>query len=88
MTTRHERAQGLFRPAKVMDHLEPIRRRVMGAIDSHAIHAVFQQFMDQSVIFGGLTRHSHHDPDATARRGLAQQSVCMVFQKFMALFER
>ena len=63
MTIRQDRPSDLFGPLQVLDHPQPRRGIIMGAIDAHAVHALLEQVMNEQVIVRGLARHGDHDAD-------------------------
>jgi hypothetical protein len=57
----------------VLDHPQPRRGIVMGAIDAHAVHALVQKVMNKGVVVRRLARHGNHDPGpAPGGRGAQQ----------------
>jgi len=59
----------------MLDHPQPRCRVVMGTIDAHAIHAVLEKIVNESIINRRLGWHGDHDPDPALDGGGAQQAV-------------
>lgn len=53
----------------------------MGAVDSHAVHALLQQLMDEEGIVRRFTRHGDHDADPAPRGRGTQEGVGMVHEQ-------
>src|SRR4030095_5560770 len=59
-----------FGSTEMLDHARPCAFIVMRTVDTHAVHTVLDQMLDQAVVNGRLAGHGDHDRDAAV--GLAQ----------------
>ena len=78
-------AQRLLGPPQVFDHALPGILVVVRAIDAHAVHALFEQGVDERVVCGGLTGHGDHDPHLATRCGRPEQTFGMTGEQVGAL---
>jgi hypothetical protein len=71
----------------MLNHPQPGRGVVMGAIDAHAVHALQDQVVNKEVIISSLTRHCDHDPDAPSRGPGSQQGFGVFGQQPLTSWE-
>ena len=53
-----------FCSTKMLDHALPCAVSVMRTVDTHAVHTVLDQMLNQAVVNGRLAGHRDHDRDA------------------------
>ena len=64
ISTRQVPAGRQFRSTEMLDHARPRAVIVMRTVDTHAVHTVLDQMLDQAVVNGRLAGHRDHDRDA------------------------
>jgi hypothetical protein len=69
----------------VLDHAQPRRSVIMGAIDAHAVHALLKQVLNKKVVFRSLARHGDHDPDSAPTGRGPKQGVGVFGEQLLPL---
>jgi hypothetical protein len=70
---------------QVLDHAQPRRGVITGAIDAHAVHALLEQVLNKKVVFRSLARHGDHDPDSAPTGCGPKQGVSVFGKQLLSL---
>ena len=87
----HEHATGTtgrqFGSTEMLDHARPCAFVIMRTVDTHAVHTVLDQMLDQAVVDGRLAGHGDHDRDAAVGWHRPEQGVGVRTQKMPPTFQ-
>jgi len=70
---------------QVLDHAQPRRGVIMGAIDAHAVHALLEQVLHEKIVFRSLARHGDHNPNSTPFGRGSKQGFSMFGEQLLPL---